>query len=219
VEASKAVTRKAGVWRGTTAEERVAPRREKLVRAGFELLGEHGQAGTTVRGVCARANLNARYFYESFDDLDALLCAVFDDILAETTALTLAAIVAAPDSAEAKTRAALEASIRHIADDPRRIRIVFAEGSDGVLGRRRAAAVRRTAEMMADQAAAFFKVDRKDRLLISATLMITGGLGELLVAWSNGDVDLTVDELIDHATLMTLGASRAMGALGRQRRR
>ena len=208
------VNEKSGVWRGTTAEERVLPRRRKLVEAGFELLAEHGQAGTTVRGVCARANLNARYFYESFDDLDALLRAVFDDILVETTERTLAAIAAAPPTAEAKTRAALEACIRHITDDPRRIRIVFAEAADGALGRQRAAVVERTAAMMADQAASFFGIDRRDKLLNSATLMITGGIGELLVAWSNGGTGLTVDELIEHATLMTIGTSRA---LARQR--
>jgi AcrR family transcriptional regulator len=211
------LTRKPGVWRGTTAAERVGPRRRKLIQAGFELLGEHGQAGTTVRGVCARAHLNPRYFYESFDDIDALVQAVFDDLMAETTEVTLAAIAAAPDSAEAKTRAALDASIRHIAADPRRVRIAFAESAGGVLGRRRAAVVKRTGEMMADQAAGFFGIDRRDKLLISTTLMITGGISELVVAWSSGVIDLTVDELIDHATLMTLGASRAMGALTRQR--
>src|SRR4051794_16661626 len=86
-----------GVWRGTTAEERLAPRREKLVQAGFELLGEHGPAGTTVRGVCAHAGLNPRYFYESFADLDELMGAVFDLVMEENTALTLAAIAEAPN--------------------------------------------------------------------------------------------------------------------------
>jgi AcrR family transcriptional regulator len=215
VGASEGLTRKPGVWRGTTAEERVAPRRRKLIRAGFELLGEHGQEGTTVRGVCAKAHLNPRYFYESFDDLDELVKAVFDDLMAETTEVTLAAIAAAPDTAEAKTRAALDASIRHIAADPRRVHIAFEE-SAGVLGRRRAAVVKRTAQMMADQAASFFGIDRHDKLLISTTLMITGGISELVVAWSSGGIDLTVDELIDHATLMTLGASRAMGRPARR---
>jgi AcrR family transcriptional regulator len=212
------VSRRPSTWRGTTAQERVLPRRRKLIQAGFELLGEHGQAGTTVRGVCAHAGLNPRYFYESFDDLDALLKAVFDDIMVETSRVWLEAIAAAPDTAEAKTRAALDAAIRHIADDPRRIRIVFAEAADGVLGRRRAAVVRRAADMMADQAASFFGIERRDKLLISASLMITGGISELVVAWSNGNTDLTVDEIVEHATLMTLGASRSLGALAKQRR-
>ena len=215
--ALKAVNHKPGVWRGTTAEERLAPRRRKLLEAGFELLGEHGEAGITVRGVCARANLNPRYFYESFDDLDALLRAVFDEVVGETAQLTVTAIAAAPDAAEAKTRAALDAAFRHMAEDPRRIRILVGEASDGVLGRRRARFVQRTAEMMADQAATFFGIDRRDKLLVSTTLMITGGISELIVSWSSGTIDLTVDELVDHATLMTLGASRAMGVLAKQR--
>jgi len=207
------VTEKESVWRGTTAEERVIPRRRKLVRAGFELLGEHGVAGTTVRGVCARAHLNPRYFYESFEDIDALVGAVFDDIMSETTELTLAAIVAAPETAEAKVRAAMDASIRHIADDPRRIRIVFGESADNVLGHKRADVVKGSARMMADLAANFYGIDRNDKLLRSSTFMLAGGLTELVLAWSQGSIDLTVDELIDHATKLTVGTSQATGKL------
>jgi AcrR family transcriptional regulator len=207
------VTEKESVWRGTTAEERVIPRRRKLVQAGFELLGEHGVAGTTVRGVCARAHLNPRYFYESFEDIDALVGAVFDDIMGETTELTLAAIVAAPETAEAKVRAAMDASIRHIADDPRRIRIVFGESADNVLGHKRADVVKRSARMMADLAANFYGIDRNDKLLRSSTFMLAGGLTELVLAWSQGSIDLTVDELIDHATKLTVGTSQATGKL------
>jgi AcrR family transcriptional regulator len=213
------VTEKQGVWRGTTAEERVVPRRRKLVQAGFEMLGEHGVAGTTVRGVCARAHLNPRYFYESFDDIDALVGAVFDDILSETTNLTLAAIAAAPETAEAKTRAAMDASIRHITDDPRRIRIVFGESAGNVLGQKRAEVVKASARMMADLAANFYGIDRNDKLLISSTFMLAGGLTELALAWSQGSIDLTIDELIDHATMLTVGTSQATGKLVKARTR
>jgi AcrR family transcriptional regulator len=208
-----------GVWRGTTAEERVAPRRRKLVQAGFELLGEHGTAGTTVRGVCARAGLSHRYFYESFADLDELMAAVFDEIVGEATRRTLEAIAAAPEKAEAKTRAALDASIRFMASDARRIRIMVGEGNTGVLVARRSEMVRLTAGLMADQAARFYGIPRDDKLLASTTLMLTGGLFELCVAWSKGRVDLTVDELIEHATLLVVGTSQASGRLaGRSRR-
>ena len=48
--------------------------------------------------------------------------------------------------------------------------------------------------------------------------MLTGGLFELIVAWSKGRIDLTLDELIDHATLLVVGTSRASGSLaGRSR--
>jgi AcrR family transcriptional regulator len=196
------------VWRGTTAAERVAPRREKLLQAGLELLGEHGYEGITVRGVCAHAGLNPRYFYESFDDLDALVGAVYDAIVDEAGRRSVAALTAAPNTAEAKTRAALDASIRYVADDPRRIRIVLREGGS-VLHRRRAKQMKRGANQMADLASAFLGLPRDDKLLVSSAFMLNGGIGALLVAWQNGDVDLTVDELVEHATILVMSFSRA----------
>jgi AcrR family transcriptional regulator len=208
----------AGLWRGTTAEERLAPRRRKLIQAGFELLGEHGSSGTTVRGVCASAGLNPRYFYESFNDLDELMEAVFDEVVGESTRLTLEAIAAAPNTGEAKTRAALEAMIPYIAEDPRRIQIIFGEGNVGALARKRAQMVTDTAGLMADQAARFYGIPRDDKLLVTTTFLLTGGLFELIVAWSAGRIDLTLDELVDHATLLVVGTSRASGSLAKRAR-
>jgi AcrR family transcriptional regulator len=195
------------VWRGKTAAERIGPRRQRLLEAAFALLGEHGVEGTTVRGVCARAELNARYFYESFDDLDALVGAVYDEIMGEATRRSLVAIAAAPNRARDKTRAGLEAGIRYVAKDPRRIRIVFREGGPA-LARRRAALVGRVAQLMADQASTFLGTPRKDKLLVSSTFVLAGGISELVAAWQRGAVDLTLDELIDHATELALALSR-----------
>jgi AcrR family transcriptional regulator len=196
------------VWRGTTAAQRVGPRRARLLAAGLDLLGEQGYEGITVRGVCAAAGLNPRYFYESFDDLDALVGAVYDEIEAEATRRALAAIAIAPDSAEAKAHAALDTAIRYVTEDPRRIRIVLREGGS-VLHRRRAASIGRSAAQMADLAAAFLDVPRDDKLLVSSAYMLTGGISGLLVAWQNGSVDLTTDELVGHATQLVIGFARS----------
>jgi AcrR family transcriptional regulator len=207
VSPSSVVSPTGGKWRGTTAAERIGPRRERLVHAAFELLGEHGVEGTTVRAVCAQAGLNPRYFYESFDDLDALIGAVYDEIMGEATRRSLAAIAAAPNRARDKTRAALDAGIRYVAEDPRRIRVVFREGGPA-LARRRAAVVGLAARLMGDQAAAFLGMPREDKLLVSSTYLLAGGISELVAAWQRGAVDLTLDELIDHATELAVATSR-----------
>ena len=201
------------MWRGKTAEERADTRRRQLVEACFELLGEGGSDGTTVRGVCARAKLNPRYFYESFPDLDALMAAVCDEVVLENTRRTLSAIAEAEDTAEAKTRAAMDAGIRFFAEDPRRIRIVFGEGNTGVLAHKRATMVTQAAGLMADLAAHFYGIPRDDRLLLTTTFMLSGGVFELIAAWSNGRIDLSVDELVDHATMLVVGTSKATGEL------
>jgi AcrR family transcriptional regulator len=204
------------VWGGQTGSARVAARRARLLEAGFELIREHGAGAITVREVCKRAQLNPRYFYESFADLDALLVALFDQVLGETVALTLAAIEQAPATAEAKTRAALGAAFKSIADDPTRLRFVLADAlGNPALAHRRVEMIRRAAELMADQAAGFFDIPRDDELLQSSTFMLAGGLIELLMAWHAGSLALTIDQLIDHAVLLTVGTSEAAGRLAR----
>ncbi|WP_434090437.1 TetR family transcriptional regulator [Nocardia beijingensis] len=39
----------------------------------LDLIGESGAAGVTMRGVCRRAGLTTRYFYENFATRDELL--------------------------------------------------------------------------------------------------------------------------------------------------
>jgi AcrR family transcriptional regulator len=195
------------VWRGTTAAERSASRRDQLIEAALDILGS--DETVTVRGVCARAALNARYFYESFEDVDALVVAVWDQVLAETTELGLLAIAAAENTAEAKTRAALDTSIRYVAGDPRRARVVLeASATHRAIAERRTAAISATAELMAAQAAAFYAIPPDDKLLRGTAIMLTGGLVELVHAWHDGRLAITLDELVDQATAMVLSTTR-----------
>ncbi|MGH3557005.1 MAG: TetR/AcrR family transcriptional regulator, partial [Mycobacterium sp.] len=55
-------------YRGVEAGDRLADRRSRLLVAGLDLLGASDQdmSELTVRGICRRAGLAVRYFYESF---------------------------------------------------------------------------------------------------------------------------------------------------------
>ena len=202
------------LWRGQSQSERAGARRARLLGAAFELVSEAGAPVVTVRAVCRRANLNPRYFYESFADLDALLAAVFDEILGETVTKTLTAIEQAPPTAEAKVRAALDTAFRSLTNERWRLQFVLADAlGNPALAERRLEAVRLAAGLMADQAAGFYDVPRDGAMLQSSVFMLAGGLMELLIAWHNGSVRITIDELIDHAVLLTVGTSRAVGQL------
>jgi AcrR family transcriptional regulator len=88
------------VYAGIGAQERTAARRERFVEAGIELFGTLGFRATTVRGVCVEAGLTDRYFYESFDTLEALLVAVYGTLmrrLRERLEATLEAHRGAPE--------------------------------------------------------------------------------------------------------------------------
>jgi AcrR family transcriptional regulator len=189
-------------------------RRERLLAVGFELLGEAGVAGTTVREVCRRARLNPRYFYESFRDIEALLVAVFDAVVSDTIGVALSAVAAAPEEQVAKVRAAIETGVRHLTTDPRRIRILFAESlAHPALVDRRANAARVAAEVMIAQAAAFHDVPVDDPLLRSSGHFLAGGLAELLLAWHGGALPISVEELIEHATVLIAGSGSAARAV------
>ena len=76
----------ARAYGGVALEERVAARRTRFIEAGTELFGTQGFRGATVRGICAAAGLTDRYFYESFESLEALLAEVFRTLTGEFAA-------------------------------------------------------------------------------------------------------------------------------------
>jgi len=218
------------MYRGVPAPERQAIRREALLDAAFDLLGREGWPATTVRAVCRRAGLTARYFYESFDDLDELLAAVFDRLVHELVAVVLEAVAQADEDAEAKAGAAIGAFVLHVTDDPRRARIAFTEalGSE-VLARRRAAALHAFARLIAQQAREFYAMPDgdgtdqdgggSDSIPETTAYLLAGGLAELLVAWLDGQVALTREQLIDDCTRLFVATGETALALARGRLR
>jgi AcrR family transcriptional regulator len=73
-------------YRGVSADERRAERRSSLKEACLDLIGEGGVALITAEGVSGRAGLTKRYFYESFNDRDALLYEVMDEFFTDVRA-------------------------------------------------------------------------------------------------------------------------------------
>ena len=79
------VTARAGrPYAGISQPERQARRRELLLEAGLEVFGTTGYAASSVREICEVAELNRRYFYESFNTREDLLRAVYEQIVAES---------------------------------------------------------------------------------------------------------------------------------------
>lgn len=190
-------------YRGRSADERRAERRERLLDAGLEVVAEKGWHATTVRDVCSRAKLTERYFYEAFGDRQGVLLALFDHVSQEVATTLVEAVAATPrDDATESARAAISAFVDALADDPRRMRILITEApEDAGLQERRQRAVLAFAHLVRDQAAEFYGVSgrgKKDAELTSHVLV--GGLGQLLWAWHIGDVKVSRERLIEHVT-------------------
>ena len=209
-----------GRYGGVEAAQRIATRRAQLIEAALELLGTDGWPATTVRGICAHAKLTPRYFYESFEDLDAILLAVFDEIAAEGANAVLIAVGAAEPDARAKSRAAIGAFIELLTDDPRKARVLFIEamGSEP-LARRRFETVRMFARLVAEQARSFYGVPGETDPLVELTaLMLAGGLAEALLAWLDGSLRITREQLIEDCTDLFVANGEAAVRLVNARR-
>jgi AcrR family transcriptional regulator len=208
-----------GVYRGVAAEERRAERRARLLEATLDLVGAGGWQAATVRGVCARAGLTTRYFYESFASRDALVLALFDAITEQAAVRVLTAVAAAPDDAERKAHAAVGAFVDLLVEDPRKARVAFAEtaGNDGLTQRRREGQ-RMFARLTAEQALAFYGAPAEaDRIVHITATLLAGGFSELLTAWLDGDVEATRDELVDDCAALFAAAGGTAAGIARRR--
>jgi AcrR family transcriptional regulator len=161
--------------------------------------------------VCARAKLTPRYFYESFPDLDTLLLAVFDETGAELAQAVLEAVTPPPGDARTTARAAIGAAVDTITGDRRKGRVLFAEGMGSeALTRRRLSTLRGFAAMVAAQGRAFYGVgEQGDGLVETTALMLVGGLAETLMAWLDGSLNVTREQLIDDCADLFVAAGEA----------
>lgn len=215
-------TARSGRYGGVSAEDRAAERRERLLATGLELLGTEGWAGTTVRSVCARAKLNPRYFYESFADLDALVVAVFDRVAADTVQTLMTAAAAAPaDDPLTAAKAAIGTFVRTVTDDPRVARVLFVEAlGNEALARRRLDGMHDMWRILAAFARGYHgRPDDTDPIGDVAAALLVGGVTELLIAWLDGRLALTREQLIDDVAELFVVTGEGALAIAERRAR
>ncbi len=206
-------------WVGLSPVARKAERRTMLLDATFDLLGTKGAEATTVRAVCVKARLNPRYFYESFEDLDSLVVAVYDRVVGELANEVVEAQLAAPGEPRAQLRAAIESSVRFVDEDRRRGKVLYVEalGSEALNRRRKEAG--HTLVGLVEQAAAgkHGAPPPGERIGRIGAAILVGGISELLVEWLEGRIDVTPEQLVDDATDLFLALGEATAGIAARR--
>ncbi len=167
------------VYGGRSEEQRRADRRARLVDAGLSLFGTEGWANTTIERLCAEAGVATRSFYEEFASREALLKAVYEDIMGGVLAEVLPSVAATDGSPMERIRVGLTGYVRHLTDDPRRARVAHREVRvAGVLEQDRHAMVLRFADVIAEQTK--LEQGAAGRVL---GLALAGAVTEVLVDW------------------------------------
>jgi AcrR family transcriptional regulator len=177
------------MYGGVSAQERVATRRAKLLDAGLELFGTKGIAATTIADVCAEAGLTKRYFYESFATVDVLAGAVFVDVTDRLVEQVRPAIAAGGGT---DPRPALTVYLSAVLGDRRLARLLGTESRTGPLAQGTAGFGGRAVALW------FASTPGADNPVLRLRAhAFAGALAEIALAWTEGQLELSLDEVID----------------------
>lgn len=197
-------------WGGSTMAERRAVRREQLLAAARELLGT-GQA-VSVRAVCRTARLTERYFYESFDDRDALVVAAYEEAAQEAARAIAEAVAATDGSPEAVARAAVRVAVEQTIDDPTMGHVlIVAPLNNPVLFDKRDELAPLLTGLIGEQLGRRVSAEAREM----AAIGIAGALTQLFYAYLTGRLQVGRDAFVEHCVTGLLNA----GVLGGQSQR
>jgi AcrR family transcriptional regulator len=162
---------------------------------GLDLLGTEGSAALSVRSVCRRARLTDRYFYENFADRDALLLAVYDAVAYEAGQVLIGAVASRANSEnETVARAAVDAFLDLITEDPRKGRVLLLEPlADQALGARSVAVSPAFAHIIRAQLGSADETASE----LTATAIV-GAMANLLIRWLDGSLAVDRNALAEY---------------------
>ncbi len=200
--------------KGRTLAERRAERRQALLDAALELFGTQGFFASSVEEICRTAYVSTRNFYEEFENREALLVALGEQIVAKTfrAMAEVGEVEPGPDQARREARARIGAVVHSLVDDPRVARVSFIEsrGVSPVHESRRRDANRLFADFvigLGDGPRSEFW-DRAGGEIYG--LSVVGAFSEVVGDWVLRDDKPPLDELIDNLTEFVLLLQRAL---------
>jgi AcrR family transcriptional regulator len=197
------------VYGGLPATERRTLRRRRLFDAGLALFAERGIAKVTIGEICQQAGLIKRYFYEQFDSMDSFVDALMDDLLAEQL------MIEPPGKpGPQRLRARIMLFLDAVTTDPRLARFVLVEtfGATGSLTRLRDRLVHDSVDIMMSEFPPMTGATRAQRLKARmSAYALAGACSELTLAWVEGDVKASANEIADYFTELFESTCRLIG--------
>ncbi len=168
--------------------------------AGIQIFGTDGYAGSRITDICKLARVTARNFYDHFASREALLMAVYDEIITEVRDAWVEAMDAAPKEPLAQFRAGITAFATTMAADERRLRINFVEavGATPDVEKRRRLAIDMFRELSIERVEALVELGRipKGHTRLTYSPLI-GAIQESLVDWVNREDRPPLSDVID----------------------
>ncbi len=203
---------------GRSAEQRTADRRERLIDAALDMFGTVGYANSPIEGLCARANVSTRSFYEDMGSREALLIALVESITSRAAANVAVALADTEGkSIGPRVHAAFSAYLHVTCADHRSARVCYIEVvgvSAQVEEWRQAWRDRLTGLMVYEAQSAVERGEIVDRDFRLFAIAMIGAVNSLAQEWArvsaaSGGATPTVDDVaVELANLATAGLER-----------
>lgn len=207
-------------YAGKDAHARRAERRERLLAAGIERIGQQGFAATTIDDICRTAGLTKRYFYESFATREALLMAAFESVTQELFAKVATASVPHGGDPRALVRVGVKETFAFVASQPDKGRLMMIEAisARSELGRLYVKRFGAFVDLVLSLTRPFLPPDAatEDELAVMARGAI-GALIHLCQGWIATDFKQPIDELVAGTVRLFAGLGRELGIPGWER--
>ncbi|WP_291808400.1 TetR/AcrR family transcriptional regulator [Limnobacter sp.] len=199
---------------GVAAEQRAEERKARLLAAALELFARQGYARTTIEALCSEAKVTARHFYQLFDSREAILRALYDNIIADLRAGVLKAMSAPNLSLSEQIPLAVSAMVHHYLEDTRHARVGVLEvvGVSPQMEARRREAIHDMAGLIEAYLGSLVErgdLPKRNYHLVSVALV--GGINELLAEWltleNPPDIPELSEEIINILNALIRGAA------------
>ncbi|ONG37754.1 TetR family transcriptional regulator [Alkanindiges hydrocarboniclasticus] len=189
------------------AEVRVQERRERLLNAALELFATQGYSNTTIEALCSEAKVTTRNFYQAFSGREAVLMALYNQMMEELNATLLEAMQAETGSLREKMKQVVQALVNHYLTDTRRAQVGVLEvvGASPAIERRRREVIHGIAvhlELFLHSMAQQQQIPQRNYRWLA--IAIVGGMNELMAEWLMNQ-ELSLDQLTEEM-LVTVGA-------------
>lgn len=183
--------------------------------AALELFARQGYSRTTIEALCSEAKVTARHFYQLFDSREAILRALYDNIIADLRAGVLKAMSAPELNLSEQIPLAVSAMVHHYLEDARHARVGVLEvvGVSPQMEARRREAIHDMAGLIEAYLGSLVErgdLPKRNYHLVSVALV--GGINELLAEWlmldNPPDIPELSEEIINILNALIRGAAR-----------
>ena len=172
------------------------------MEATIGLLAEHGEAGTTMTAICARAGLTERYFYESFAHREDALLAALDHVSEQIAVAAQGVLEQTPGSPGERVHAVMASFVDLVSRDPALglVAVVHSSATPSLRARRHEL-IGTFADLVAREASLLYGEEAwpADRAHLQGLVYIAG-FAELVASWLTGELDLSAEQLADTAS-------------------